>query len=53
MWIVIFHIFFCCVLLNYNKKRVYEMSGIEKVVLLCYITDKKWRLSTVAKTERK
>ena len=22
MWIVIFHIFFCCVLLNYNKKRV-------------------------------
>ncbi len=29
------------------------MSCIEKVVMLCYITYKKWRLSTVAKTERK
>ena len=28
------------------------MSCIEKVVMLCYITYKKWRLSTVAKTER-
>ena len=29
------------------------MSCIEKVVMLCYITYKKWRLSTVAKKERK
>ena len=29
------------------------MSCIEKVVMLCYIIYKKWRLSTVAKTERK
>lgn len=29
------------------------MSCIEKVMMLCYITYKKWRLSTVAKTERK
>ena len=29
------------------------MSCIEKVVMLCYIAYKKWRLSTVAKIERK
>lgn len=28
------------------------MSCIEKVVILCYITYKKWRLSTVAKSRK-
>lgn len=41
MWFVIFHIFFSCVLLNYNKKNKRNRRNIEKMTSLCYSTYRK------------